>query len=54
MDKSKELIPKKKWASKKYKGWIDSYMKPKGTFWKRQFNKQVRQSKDYTNNIFFK
>lgn len=37
----------KKGEMKRWGGWISSYVKPSGKFWKRYFNKKVRQGKPH-------
>ena len=37
----------KKREFKRNQGWISSYIKPNGRFWKRFFNKKVRQGLQY-------
>jgi hypothetical protein len=37
----------KKREFKRNQGWISSYIKPSGRFWKRFFNKKVRQGLQY-------
>ncbi len=37
----------------KKEGWISAYIKPTGKFWKRYFNKKVRQGKDHKRGNWF-
>ena len=45
-DNIKLKLGKKK-EMKRWGGWISSYVKPSGKFWKRYFNKKVRQGKPH-------
>lgn len=37
----------KKKEMKRHGGWVSTWIKPSGKFWKRFFNKRVRKGKDH-------